>query len=216
MNEPTREPMSRAEMLDALDAHGRATGHAVARDRAHAEGVWHGAVHVWVLTPAGVVVLQRRARAKDLGGGKVDVSVGGHLAAGETWLAGLREAEEELGVVLEFGDVVHLGRFPSERAYPDGRVDREWQDELVAVVDQPLESYVLACAEVEVLYEVPLVRAVALWRDGTSVPAAGWDCQQRVNDALLVTDDVIEPARAGTLAALERVAAWWAVRTEDF
>ena len=115
-----------------------------ARDQAHAQGVWHGAVHVWVLTPDGAVILQRRARTKDLGGGKVDVSVGGHLAAGETWLAGLREAEEELGLVLAFGDVEHLGRFPSERAYPDGRVDREWQDELVAVVDQPLDAYVRA------------------------------------------------------------------------
>ena len=214
MSESTSELPTEAEMLDALDADGRRTGDEVARDRAHAEGVWHGAVHVWVLTPAGAVVLQRRARGKDLGGGKVDVSVGGHLAAGETWLAGLREAEEELGVVLDFGDVVHLGRFPSERSYPDGRIDREWQDELVAVVDQPLDAYVVPCAEVEVLYEVPLVHALALWRDGAPVPAAGWDCQQRVNDALLVEDDLIAPARAGTLAALQRVAAWWATRTD--
>lgn len=205
--------MTGTEMLAALDAEGRPTGTTVARDRAHAEGVWHGAVHVWILTPEGAVVLQRRARTKDLGGGKIDVSVGGHLAAGETWLAGLREAEEELGVVLDFGDVVHLGRFPSERRYPDGRVDREWQDELVAIVDQPLDAYALPCAEVEVLYEVPLDRAIALWRDGAPVPAAGWDCQQRVNDALLIEDDLIAPARAGTLAALERVAAWWATRT---
>src|SRR5690606_16323191 len=148
---------------------GRPTGVAVARDRAHAEGVWHGAVHVWILTPSGSVVLQRRARTKDLGGGKVDVSVGGHLSAGETWLAGLREAEEELGVHLGLGDVVHLGRCPSERAYADGRVDREWQDELVTIVDQRLDAYFVPCAEVEVLYEVPLARAVALWRDGTPV-----------------------------------------------
>jgi hypothetical protein len=46
------------------------------------------------------------------------------------------------------------------------------------------------------------------------VAAAGWDCQQRVNDALLIADDLIAPARAGTLAALERVAAWWATRTD--
>lgn len=204
--------MSGHEPLDLLDADGRPTGARVARDRAHAEGLWHGAVHVWVLNPEGAVLLQRRARAKDLGGGCVDVSVGGHLAAGETWLAGLREAEEELGLALAVGDVAHLGRFRSERAYPDGRVDREWQDELVAVVDRPLESYFVPCAEVAVLYEVPLARAVALWRDGTPVPAPGWDCQQRVNNALLVADDLIAPARAGTLAALERVAAWWGAR----
>jgi isopentenyldiphosphate isomerase len=202
------------ELLDALDADGRPTGSRVARDRAHAEGVWHGAVHVWVVTPAGAVVLQRRGRTKDLGAGKVDVSVGGHLAAGETWLAGLREAEEELGIELGFGDVVHLGRFASERRYPDGRLDREWQDELVAIVDRPLDAYAIPCAEVEVLYEVPLARAIALWRDGAPVPAPGWDCQQRVNDALLVADDLIAPARAGTLAALERVAAWWTARTD--
>jgi isopentenyl-diphosphate Delta-isomerase len=204
MNEPGSEP----EAFEVLDAEGRPTGVTAPRDQVHAEGLWHAAVHVWILTPEGAVIVQRRSVKKDLAGGLIDVSVGGHLRPGETWLQGLREAEEELGLVLGPADVEHLGRYRSERRYPDGRLDREFQDEVVVVVDQPLEDYNLRCDEVQVIYEVPLVRAVALWRDGASVAAPGWDCQRRVNNALLIVDDLIEPARESTTAALERLVAW--------
>ncbi len=202
--------MNETEAFEVLDPTGAPTGATAERDRVHAEGLWHAAVHVWVLTPGGSVVVQRRSTKKDLAGGLIDVSVGGHLRPGETWAHGLREAEEELGLEVGPADVEHLGRFRSERRYPDGRLDREFQDELVVIVDRALEDFTLRCDEVQVVYELPLDRALALWRDGTSVAAPGWDCQQRVNNALLIVDDLIAPARAGTVDALERVSAWWA------
>lgn len=209
MREPPNESGGEPEAFEVLDPDGRPTGTIAPRDQVHAEGLWHAAVHVWVLTSEGAVVVQRRSVRKDLAGGLIDVSVGGHLRPGETWLQGLREAEEELGLVLGPADVEHLGRFRSERRYPDGRLDREFQDEVVVVVDQALEDYALHCDEVQVIYEVPLLRALALWRDGASVAAPGWDCQRRVNNALLIVDDLIESARTGTTAALERLNAWW-------
>lgn len=209
MREPPNACGGEPEVFEVLDADGRPTGTMAPRDQVHAEGLWHAAVHVWVLTPEGAVVVQRRSASKDLAGGLIDVSVGGHLRPGETWLQGLREADEELGLVLGPADVEHLGRFRSERRYPDGRLDREFQDEVVVVVERALEDYTLRCDEVQVIYEVPLLRALALWRDGASVAAAGWDCQRRVNNALLIVDDLIEPARTGTTAALERLSAWW-------
>ena len=51
------------------------------------------------------VWLQRRSDGKDLAPGKVDVAVGGHLAAGETWVDALREADEELVLPLAPSDV---------------------------------------------------------------------------------------------------------------
>jgi hypothetical protein len=81
------------------------------------------------------------------------------------------------------------------------------------VPNRTLTDYSVRCQEVTVLYEAPLARTIELYRDGTSLPVAGWDCQARHNDALLVTDDLIAPARATTLASLERLAVWWSART---
>ena len=201
------------EVLDLLDAHGDPTGEKKARAAVHRDGDWHRAFHLWVVHPDGYVLLQRRAKTKDLAPGKVDVSVGGHLRAGEIWIDALREAEEEIGLTLRPGDVDLLGTVRSERRYPGGALDREFQDVYVSLVEgRELPDYALRCEEVAVLYEAPLARLIELYREGRSLPVAGWDCQQRRNDALLVPEDLIAEGREGTLVALGWLAAWWAAR----
>jgi len=201
------------EVLDLLDELGEPTGETKARAAVHRDGDWHRAFHLWVMHPDGYVLLQRRSRAKDLAPGKVDVSVGGHLHAGEIWLDALREAEEEIGLTLRPGDVDPLGTARSQRAYPDGALDREFQDVYATVVEgRGLTDYHARCDEVAVLYEAPIERLIELYRDGRALPVAGWDCQQRRNDALLVPEDLIAEGREGTLEALAWLAAWWAER----
>jgi len=198
------------EALEVLDAEGRPTGATKARAEVHRDGDWHRAFHLWVMHPDGSVLLQRRSRSKDLAPGRVDVSVAGHVRPGETWIDALREADEELGLPLRPRDVEFLHNLRSERHYPDGRVDREFQDVHATVVrDQELDSYVLPCEEVSVLYEAPLERVLELYRDGTPLAVAGWDCMRRKNDALLVVDDLIAEGRATTLASLEVLRSWW-------
>jgi len=135
--------------------------------------------------------------------------VGGHVRVGETLVDVVREAEEEIGLVVRPGQLTYLGSARSVRSY-HGVTDREVQDVYVVRDERPLNAYVLACDEVEVLYEVPIERAIALFRDGSYVAAAGYDCQRRANNALLVEDDLIEQGRELTAAALERVRGWLA------
>ncbi|MBW6454641.1 MAG: NUDIX domain-containing protein [Trueperaceae bacterium] len=204
------------ELLDLLDDQGALMGRTKSRADVHRDGDWHRAFHLWVMHPDGYVLLQRRSRTKDLAPGKVDVSVGGHLRAGEIWLDALREAEEEIGLELRPGDVDLLGTVRSERAHPDGSLDREFQDVYTTVVEgRGLPDYRLRCDEVAVLYEAPLARVIELYRDGRALPVAGWDCQQRRNDALLVPEDLIAEGREGTLVALGWLAAWWAARARS-
>ena len=199
-----------AELLEVLDEAGEPTGTSKARAEVHRDGDWHRAFHLWVMHPDGHVLLQRRSRTKDLAGGKVDVSVAGHVRPGETVLDMLREAEEEIGLEVAPGRADFLATLRSERRYPDGAVDREFQDVYVTLVEgHELTDYALDCAEVTVLYEAPLERLIGFYRDGGSLPVAGWDCQQRHNHALLIEDDVIEEGRALTLESLVLVEAWW-------
>jgi len=59
----------------------------------------HGVVHLLVFNSAGSLILQKRAKNKDIQPGKWDTSVGGHRHAGETIDEALiREAEEELNI----------------------------------------------------------------------------------------------------------------------
>jgi isopentenyldiphosphate isomerase len=202
-----------SEVLDVLDQHGEPTGETKTRAAIHRDGDWHRAFHLWVVHPDGCVLVQRRARTKDLAGGKIDVSVAGHVRPGETVLDVLREAEEEIDLTLRPGALEFLLTQRSERRYPDGAVDREFQDVYATLVeDRELTDYALDCDEVTVLYEAPLARLVAFYRDGGSLAVAGWDCQRRRNDALLVDEDLIEQGRDLTLTSLEHVQRWWAAR----
>src|SRR5688572_23762833 len=116
-----------AELIDVLDAEGRSTGESKARWEVHRDGDWHRAAHVWVVRADGHVLVQRRALVKQIEPGRLDVSVGGHLVAGELEVDVVREIEEELGLVLPFGSLTYLGTAVTERTYDD-YLDREFQD----------------------------------------------------------------------------------------
>src|SRR6187549_1019720 len=102
------------ELIDVLHADGRATGIKRSKADVHRDGDLHRSVHVWILTPRGVV-LQKRSLRKENNPGLWDVSVAGHLSAGEdAETAALREAEEELGLELQRSELHHVGSL-SER-----------------------------------------------------------------------------------------------------
>lgn len=83
------------------------------RDAAHRDGDWHQVFHCWVIGREAdgdpYLVLQKRRSYLDYPN-KIDISAAGHLQAGETARGGLREMEEELGLQVDFDDLIPLGR----------------------------------------------------------------------------------------------------------
>ncbi len=202
-------PTDADEPLEVLDETGLPRGEGKPRAAVHRDGDWHRAFHLWVVREGDLVLLQRRSKRKDLEPGRIDVSVGGHVRYGETLIEVVREAEEELGLQVRPGQLTFLGSARSVRTY-EGALDREIQDVYVVRDERPLSEYSLSCDEVDTLYEVPVERALELYRDGRYVAVAGFDCQRRVSNALLVEDDVIAQGRELTARALERVRDWLA------
>lgn len=201
-------PNRSEELLAVVDREGEPLERGKPRSEVHRDGDWHRAFHLWVLRPDGGVLLQRRSKRKDLEPGKVDVSVGGHYRHGETLADVVREADEEIGLLVRPELLTHLGTFESERSYDDA-IDRELQEVYVVRDDRDLREFRTDCAEVAVLYDAPLDAAIALYRgDVRSVAVAGYDCQDRVNNALLIDEDLIDQARRQTAQALEMVQAW--------
>jgi isopentenyldiphosphate isomerase len=127
------------ELLDVFDERGRHRG-AKPRGDVHRDGDWHLAFHLWVVSPAGVL-LQRRARDKASWPGYLDASAAGHLLAGEAIADGLREAEEELGAVYAFDALTPLGVHRVAEEQAGGIVNREHQHVFGVVDDRPLAAW---------------------------------------------------------------------------
>ena len=72
----------------------------VPRSRVHGNpSLIHRSVHILVVSPGGLLLLQKRSLRKDTQPGKWDTSVGGHVGFGQSYEeAARREAEEELGL----------------------------------------------------------------------------------------------------------------------
>ena len=94
-----------------------------------------------------------------------------------------------------------------ERRY-DHALDREFVETYALRCNQALNQYHLTCEEVTVLYEVPLEKALELYRDGKFVAVYGYDCQQRNNNALLVEDDLIQQSKTDVVEMLESIQQW--------
>ena len=110
--EPAYSGGSDEELLDLVDADNTVIG-TVARSRVHGEpALRHRAVHVLVYDDRDRLLLQKRSSAKQIQPGKWDTSVGGHLAAGESYLAAaVREAAEELGLAIDAAALAPVHEF---------------------------------------------------------------------------------------------------------
>jgi isopentenyldiphosphate isomerase len=90
--------MSKHELLDVLRPNGELTGQLADKAIIHDQGLWHRDVHVWV-TNGFDLLQQQRSWSKSIMPGEWDVSVGGHVGAGESYLdAARRETAEELNL----------------------------------------------------------------------------------------------------------------------
>jgi 8-oxo-dGTP pyrophosphatase MutT (NUDIX family) len=151
------------ELLDVFDEHGRWLG-VKDRELVHSDGDWHRCFHYWIVScrPTPHLIVQRRALEMRDFPGMLDVSVSGHLLAGEKLDDAIRrELHEELG--LSAGPV---NAAPYMRYVVDlsdrGRLFREFIDVLVLRDDRPIAAYAPG-PEVDALIAVPTFSAMELW-----------------------------------------------------
>ena len=198
------------ELIDVRDEAGEPTGEVVWKSEAHRLGLWHRCFHCWIFgVDAGgpYLLVQRRAAAKDTWPGYVDLTVGGHLAAGEEPLDGLREVEEEIGLRVDRGRLVPLGTRRAEGRIPDG-LDREFQDVFLLRDDTPPGDFRLQKEEVEAILRLGLDDAEALEAAG-SAPAREYrdgevsEIWVRASDLVPTDDDYLRRVAVAARAALD-------------
>jgi isopentenyldiphosphate isomerase len=165
------------ERVDVLDTRGEKTGEVAWKSEAHRLGLWHRCFHCWIVSPetssgGPYLFVQRRAAEKETWPDRLDVTVGGHLGAGEEALDGLREVEEELGLTVLADELIPMGTRRAELEISAG-LDREFQDVFLLV--RPLSSEDLQLQEEEVAALVRLrLDDIETLYEGTEIPAEEW------------------------------------------
>ncbi len=93
---------------------------------AHKNGWFHASVHVWLYTDDGKILLQKRSPDKIAFPDLWDVSVAGHISAGEDAItSALREIEEEIGLTLLESDLFEIGNFKEKHQHKKDFIDNE-------------------------------------------------------------------------------------------
>lgn len=98
------------EKFDVLNELGEFTGEIATREECHKRGLWHRAVYAFIIDDNnGNILLQKRSSNKKLWPNMWDVTVGGHVDAGEFGRQALiREVKEELGIEINDNDIKYL------------------------------------------------------------------------------------------------------------
>ena len=115
------------EYVDILDEEGNYTNTSLLKSEAHKQGLFHPTVHIWCYDPHGFVLLQQRGKHKKTFPSLWDVSVAGHVAAGESMeLGAQREIQEEIGVEIQMEKLEKIKVFKTEHRHSDILFDREF------------------------------------------------------------------------------------------
>ena len=97
------------EKFDVLNERGEFTGEVATRKECHEKGLWHRAVYAFIVDKDFNVLLQKRSANKKLWPNKWDVTIGGHVNAGEFGRQALiRECKEELGIEINDDEIKYL------------------------------------------------------------------------------------------------------------
>jgi isopentenyldiphosphate isomerase len=167
------------EILDIYDDQLNKTG-TKERPAVHRDGDWHRVFQCWVAyrDSAGkdYLVVQRRGPDKDIFPNYLDATAAGHYQAGETIRDGIREVHEELGIDVDFDDMIPLGIRVSMARY-NGLIDHEFADVFMLIHNQDISTYAYQVEEVDGLVALPIDEALLMFdgqQDTLLAQAAGF------------------------------------------
>lgn len=140
------------EFIDIVTNTGEPTGTFAPKSEIHSKGHYHNTAHVWFYTADGHILLQQRAASKTICPLLWDVSVAGHIDAGETLTSGaVREIKEEIGLTVQEDDLQKIGVFECFQSYPNGIMDNEFHHTFICELKVKLDELTPQYDEVEAL-----------------------------------------------------------------
>ncbi|MCF8273281.1 MAG: NUDIX domain-containing protein [Flavobacteriaceae bacterium] len=140
------------EYIDIVTKEGKLTGKKTLKSKIHAMGYYHNTAHVWLYTKDKEILLAQRDANKSICPLLWDVSVAGHVDAGELIIqAAIREVKEEIGLDLAPDELHKIGVFECFQSYPNGIKDNEFHHTYIAELQVPISKLIPQIGEVESL-----------------------------------------------------------------
>ena len=138
------------ELIDILTPEGKPTGKTALKSEAHKNGWFHATVHIWLFTNDEKILLQKRALTKKVFPGLWDISVAGHIGAGEEILTSAkREVFEEIGLELDEKDLIKIGTRIHQVSHKNGIQDNEHHHVFIAELKTPVSKLTVQEEEVD-------------------------------------------------------------------
>ncbi len=154
------------ELIDVINTLGKPTGNVVLKSEAHKLGLYHASVHIWFYTKNKEILLQKRADNKDTFPGLWDVSVAGHVGAGESpENSAIREIEEEIGILISKNDLKFVGTYLSEKIPKPNLYDNELHYVYLSQLTTPVESLTLQKDEVSDVIMIDINAFISTLKD---------------------------------------------------
>ena len=159
------------EIIDILTKDGKRTGKTALKSEIHSKGHYHNTAHIWFYTKDGKILLSQRAASKLIYPLLWDVSVAGHVDAGETVeQAAIRETKEEISLDISEKDLQKVGVFECFQSYPNGIVDNEFHHTFIAELKVPIKNLKPQPGEVEAFQLVTINTFKSLLINSDTLP----------------------------------------------
>ena len=120
-------------MVSLKDENGILTGEIKTRSEVHKQGLWHRCIVVAIVNEKNQVLLQQRTANKEKNANMWDISVAGHISAGQDSLsAAEREINEEVCVMLgyktDIKDFRYMFSYRKEEVFREDFIERQFYD----------------------------------------------------------------------------------------
>lgn len=144
--------------IEKIDIYDESMKHVGVSTRGEAldKGYWQKSIHVWILTEIegeSSIIFQLRSPNKKVFPDKLDISAAGHLIAGEKPEEGIREIKEELGLDIQYNDLVKMG-IRTEVVKIGDKIVREFCDTYMLPLQADFSDFKLGVEEVSALVAV--------------------------------------------------------------
>ena len=171
------------EVFDVLTPLGEFTGKIASRDECHEQGLWHRAVFGFIINSNEEILLQKRSENKKLWPNRWDVTVGGHVDAGEFGRQALvRECKEELGIDVNDEDIRFL--VSSTSVYnKDGYINNHYDECYLILKDVDLSKLNLQqkeVADVKYFSKKELIDRINNDYDGLTEKTVSWNICKKI------------------------------------